>query len=194
MADVASIGSATTVQSAGSSTASGLSSLDAQDFFGILIAQLQQQDPMQPMSNEAMVSQMAAIRDMEMNYTLTEALKRMTNEQRFAGAAGLIGKYVEGTVENADGEEITLKGVVTAVRFSEKGKAILELDNGDTLPLEKLTQVQANVPGTENDAVAESLQLAAKTGAQSRRIQAANSLASFGLTNKDGLNIGFTLS
>jgi len=184
--DVAGVGSATDALSSGEATTKTLTSMDSADFMKILIAQLQQQDPMNPMSNEAMVQQMATIRDMEMSYTLTETLQQMTSEQRFAGAAGLIGKYVEGVVTDAEGEETTLAGVVTGVRFTESGKAILELDTGNALPLEKLTQVQAEPPEGDQEVSAVQGELASKTGAL-------GSVATFGLTNADGLGLGLTL-
>lgn len=193
MSDVAGIGLTTTAQQASSSGSSGMSSMDAEDFFGILIAQLQQQDPMNPMSNEAMVTQMSAIRDMEMNLTLTETLKQMTDEQRFAGAAGLIGKYVQGAVEDSEGTEIALEGVVTSVRFSSSGKAILELDTGETLPMDKLTQIFAAIPGAETDGSDDPLTAAAKVAAKIKSGAPLGNMATFGLTNQDGLNLGLTL-
>jgi flagellar basal-body rod modification protein FlgD len=197
--DVGAVGSATTQSSTSTSTTKGLASMDAADFMQILITQLQQQDPMNPMSNESMVNQMATIRDMEMSYTLTEALKQMTSEQRFAGAAGLIGKYVQGVVEDAEGEEVTLEGVVTGVRFSDSGKAILELDTGDVLPLEKLTQVTAVTADAGASTTEASLAQAAKTVGRSRTCSSGTCvnplglLANVALKNADGLNVGVSL-
>ncbi|MBN1345963.1 MAG: hypothetical protein JXQ73_24950 [Phycisphaerae bacterium] len=196
MSDVAGVGSTASTTSSTTGTTGGMSSLDGEDFMKILIAQLQQQDPMNPMSNEAMVTQMSAIRDMEMNYTLTQALQQMTNEQRFAGAAGLIGKYVSGVVEDGDGDETTLEGVVTGVRFTEKGKAILELDTGAQLPLEKMTAVQAEIPvdGDETEAsLASKLIQQARSKSGTSNANPLGSLASFGLQNTNGLNLGVTL-
>lgn len=160
----------------------------------ILIAQLQQQDPMNPMSNEAMVTQMSAIRDMEMNYTLTQTLQKMTEEQRFSGAAGLIGKYVKGVVEDSAGNEEDKDGVVTSVRFESNGKAILELDNGEVLPLEDMTEVYAEPPVTDEETPEEALKLAAESvGKPQVQSNPLGRLATFGLTNDKGLNLGITL-
>jgi len=175
--------------------------MTSQDFMKILIAQLRQQDPMNPMSNEAMIQQMATIRDMEMSYTLTEALNKMTSEQRFAGAAGLIGKYVVGTVEDADGEEITLEGVVTGVRFTSTGKAVLELDTGESLPLEKLTEVHGTVlywddsgdPTGQETSVAKGVRQARPILGQTSGLTSLKGLATFGMQNRDGSGINVTL-
>jgi len=201
VSDVAGIASSALTSSTDTTSTNGIASMDAEDFFQILIAQLQQQDPMNPMSNEAMVQQMATIRDMEMSYTLTEALQQMTGEQRFAGAAGLIGHYVQGVVEDSEGTQIALEGVVTGVRFTGSGKAILELDTGESLPLENLTQVYAVVSDSEEVAEedGDAAALASKAIRQSRTRSAAGgtpqlgTLGTFGLQNADGLNIGVTL-
>jgi len=153
---------------------------------------------MNPMSNEAMVSQMSAIRDMEMNYTLTETLKQMTEEQRFAGAAGLIGTYVTGVVEDSEGEEYTLEGVVTGIRFTDSGKAILELDTGDSLPLADLTEVNGIFTAADDDEEStetetSALKLVQKGNSSQTSSSALGRLATVGLQNANGLNLDVTL-
>ncbi len=194
MAGVAGVGSITTESSNSTTSSKALSSMDSADFLNILITQLQQQDPMEPMSNEAMVQQMATIRDMEMSYTLTEALKQMTSEQRYAGAAGLIGKYVEGVVEDSDGDETVLEGVVTSVTFTDGGKAVLELDTGSSLLMENLTTVYGDV-SEEPDETPEDVTQAteAKSGQTTKSGRLLGGLATFGMRNADGLNLGVTL-
>jgi flagellar basal-body rod modification protein FlgD len=130
--------------SASTATASvGLSGLTGNDFMKILVAQLQNQDPMEPMSNEQMVSQMSSIRELEMNSRLNDKLTQLTEQQRFGAAASLIGKHVKGTVSDDSGTEFTMEGNVSAIRFNDSGEAMLELDSGDTLPLASLDEVTA---------------------------------------------------
>jgi flagellar basal-body rod modification protein FlgD len=107
----------------------------------ILVKQLQMQDPMKPMTNEEMVSQLSTIRELEMNTRLSGKLEQLTDQQRFGSAAALIGKHVKGTVSDADGNEFPMEGVVTGVRFTSQGEVMLELDSGETLPLIALEQV-----------------------------------------------------
>jgi flagellar basal-body rod modification protein FlgD len=181
-------------------TTKGMGSLTSEDFMKILITQLQQQDPMNPMSNEAMIQQISTIRNMEMNTALTDALQKMTGEQRFAGASGLIGKYVIGQVADAHGNQTTLQGVVTGVRFSSDGKAVLELDTGQSLPLEKLTEVRAEIPGATADEQDASSGSGTKAVRSARSILPASNLAralgnvaTFGLQQRNGSTIGVTL-
>ncbi|HOW73136.1 MAG TPA: flagellar hook capping FlgD N-terminal domain-containing protein [Phycisphaerae bacterium] len=129
---------------AGTATAAaGLSGMTGEDFMKILVAQLQYQDPMEPMTNEEMVAQMSSIRELEMNTRLSEKLSLLSDQQRFGAAASLIGKYVKGAVSDDSGTTFSMEGVVTAVRFNESGEAMLELDSGETLPLASLTEINA---------------------------------------------------
>jgi flagellar basal-body rod modification protein FlgD len=120
---------------------SGLGSLSGEDFMKVLIKQLQYQDPLKPMDNQQMVQQMAAIRELEMNTRLSGKLEQLTDQQRFAGAASLMGKRVSGVLQDAEGNQFPLAGVVKSIRFTEKGEILLELDSGQTLPLSKLQTI-----------------------------------------------------
>ena len=94
----------------------GLSTLGADEFLGILIAQLQMQDPLEPMDNQELLGQVSQIRDMEMSMNLTATLETLTDQQRYAGVASLIGKLVSGVVAGASGEAETISGVVRVIK------------------------------------------------------------------------------
>ena len=131
----------------------GVDGLTGQDFMKILMKQLQYQDPFKPMDNGQMVDQIAKIRELEMNTRLSDKLAGLGDQERFAAAAAMIGKYVRGQVQDADGNTFEKEGVVSGVRFNAKGEALLELDTGDLLPLTALTQV-ANTKVDMKDAAA----------------------------------------
>lgn len=122
-------------------TTRGFGDLNSEDFFGLLIAELQNQDPLKPTDNQQMLSQMAAIRQMEQSTTLNRTLMSLAGEQRFGATAGLIGHYVSGTVKSNSGASVEVEGVVTGVTFDGKGGAILELHNGKKLPAENVDLV-----------------------------------------------------
>lgn len=119
----------------------GLDGLRGEDFMTILIRQLQYQDPFEPMGNQEMVAQIANIRELEMNTQLTSSLRQITEQQRAGSAAALIGKYAKGEISDAEGNVFTMEGIVTGIRFTEKGEAMLELDTGELLPLTSVTEV-----------------------------------------------------
>jgi flagellar basal-body rod modification protein FlgD len=111
--------------------------LGSDDFFDLLIAQLMNQDPMEPTSNEELLNQISAIRDIELTSNLSESLTSLTSQQRFASAASLIGQHVSG--KRSDG--VTIAGVVEAVRFDSSGKAQLELEDGSRISLDDVELV-----------------------------------------------------
>lgn len=119
-------------------TTKNFNDLQSEDFFGLLIAQLQSQDPLKPTDNQTLLNQMSSIRQMEQSTTLTKTLSSLAAEQRFGSTAGLIGQFVEGAVKDSGGNSVAINGVVTSVRYEDDGSAILELHNGRELPAEKV--------------------------------------------------------
>ncbi len=115
-------------------TTRGFDDMKSEDFFGLLIAELQNQDPLNPTDNQALLEQMSTIRQMEQSSTLNQTLLNLAGEQRFGATAGLIGHYVFGTVTSESGASADIEGVVIGVEFNDKGEATLELHNGKRLP------------------------------------------------------------
>jgi flagellar basal-body rod modification protein FlgD len=122
-------------------TSRGFNDLSGEDFFALLIAELQSQDPLKPMDNQQFVEQMSSIRQMEQSTVLNDTLRALAAEQRFGATAGLIGHYVSGTVSNEAGTSYQVQGVVVGVRYESDGRAILELHDGRFLPADKVEQV-----------------------------------------------------
>lgn len=143
--NAASISAANSTNRATTHTFSDMSS---EDFFALLIQQLQSQDPLKPTDNQQLLEQMSSIRQMEQSAALNKTLGSLASEQRFGATAGLIGHYVSGTVTNDSGTTATVQGVVTGVKFTSGGDAILELHNGHLLPASKveLVTLLENVP------------------------------------------------
>jgi flagellar basal-body rod modification protein FlgD len=130
-------GASSTVAPSSSNAASALGS---DDFFQLLVTQLTNQDPLEPTGNEELLKQISSIREIELSTTLTESLERLTGQQHFAAASGLIGQYVTGTPGD-DGSAAS--GLVIGVRFAEGGRAILQLSSGAELPVEQLSTVRS---------------------------------------------------
>lgn len=132
-----SAGVGTTGTAAGTNAASALGG-DA--FFQLLIAQLVNQDPLEPTSNQDLLNQISSIREIELSTNLSESLKSLTAQQRFASAGSLIGQFVSG--QSADGTAV--RGTVSAVRFDATGKVMLELADGSQLPLEAIQTITSD--------------------------------------------------
>ena len=110
--------------------------LKTEDFIKMMITQLQNQDPMEPAKNQELLAQMSQIGQLQSATTLQESLKGMVTQNQIGSAAGLIGKSVDGL----DAADDPVSGVVTSVRVATDGVS-LELDNGKTLPLGRVTSI-----------------------------------------------------
>jgi flagellar basal-body rod modification protein FlgD len=89
-------------------------SLGKQDFLKLLMAQLQNQDPMKPMDDTQMIAQMAQFSALEASQQLNATIQSSNNMQTVFQAGALIGKYIQ--ANQADGSSTT--GAVTSVGFT----------------------------------------------------------------------------
>lgn len=111
----------------------GLSSLKSEDFFKILVTELQNQDPFKPSDSSQMIASVSQIRTIEQSDQLTRTLAQLAQTQRVGGSNELIGKYVQAVAVDESGNELLFEGVVTSVYYNSQGQAILELDTGDVV-------------------------------------------------------------
>lgn len=119
----------------------GMDSLRSEDFFRILVTELQNQDPLQPTETSDMIGQVSDIRNIEVSKQLTDVLSQMARQQRTGGASDLIGKHITAMIEAEDGMQYVVAGIVTGVRFDPSGAALLELDTGEYVPVSEVTHV-----------------------------------------------------
>lgn len=133
--------------------------LKSEDFFGLLIAQLQNQDPLKPTDNQQLLEQMSMIRQMEQSTNLNKSLEALAGEQRFGAVSGLIGQYVAGHLTDSAGQEVTVQGLVLGVTFNRDGSAVLQLHNGKRLPAKQVDEVTLveNLPKALRDQLAAEL-------------------------------------
>ena len=74
----------------------GFNALTSEDFLKLLITQLQNQDPSEPVGNEELLGQLSTMRNLQANLELSEAMKAITSSQNLSTAANFIGKSVKG--------------------------------------------------------------------------------------------------
>ena len=134
------INTATLVSSpAGAAAPSSFADLGGEGFLELLIMQLRQQDPLEPMDNAELLQQISSIRDIELSTTLADSLRTLTEQQRFASASSFIGKYVTGLAGDGGAAE---GGVVVGVRFTDAGRPVLQLSNGSEMPVDQVSTIQ----------------------------------------------------
>jgi flagellar basal-body rod modification protein FlgD len=84
-----------------------MNDLTTSDFIKMMVAELQHQDPMDPMSNTEMLSQISQMRQITSNDKLSAGIEALIKGEALATASSMIGKTVTGA--NSLGENVTGK-------------------------------------------------------------------------------------
>lgn len=103
---------ATTSSATTSKTAS---TENGEQFMSLLLAQLTNQNPLEPMDDTQMVSQMVSMNSLEELKKISEAMTAMTKTSQFTSATTLMDKSV--TYLNSDNEEVS--GTVSAITMGD---------------------------------------------------------------------------
>jgi flagellar basal-body rod modification protein FlgD len=93
----------------------GLSNVDADKFLELLLAELQNQDPLNPMDNSEMLQQINQIREIGATSELTDTLGAVLLGQNVATASSLIGKRISALTDDAKNVE----GIVDRVSMEK---------------------------------------------------------------------------
>ena len=126
------VGSTTDTNGAQSVTQTNVaaaSGYTSDDFMKMLLAQLSNQNPLEPMDDTEMMSQFTQLNSLQELQSIGSAITQVSADSRMSYAANLIGKQV--TVQTADG--VIDQGPVTAFMLSEDGLLIEINGNGYTL-------------------------------------------------------------
>src|ERR1041385_9257044 len=90
-----SLNSALSSNSSSSAAASnGLQDLNINQFLKLMISELSNQDPLNPMDNTQLVQQMGELRSIAAQDQLTSTLQSMQTQQSLTAASSLIGRQV----------------------------------------------------------------------------------------------------
>ena len=121
-------GTTGTTGNAAATTVTKTTDLGKDDFLKLLVAQLQSQDPLNPMEDKEFISQMA-------QFTSLEQMKNVSNAVQITQATSYIGKQV--TWDDEMGEQQT--GIVKSVRIVSGEPKIVVGDQN--IALAKVTSV-----------------------------------------------------
>lgn len=116
---------------AGTTSASGLGDVDIDQFLKLLLTELQNQDPLNPMDNAAMLNQIGQIRQIGSTNKLTETLTNLSNGQQLAMASGLIGKKINALDVNAN--DVTGLVDSVSVRTDDQNNRAIQVHIGDSI-------------------------------------------------------------
>lgn len=99
---VSATSSTTNTSSTDRSASTGTTNLGKDDFLQLLVAEMRNQDPMNPMENKDMMAQLAQFNVLDQITHLSDALDHFMSVQELAEAGNLIGKQVEVTPTTGD--------------------------------------------------------------------------------------------
>ena len=103
-----------------------MENLSTQDFTNMLVAELQNQDPTQPITNSDLMQQVGQIQSIQTTQQLNTTLQSVLLGQSVATAGNLIGRSVQG--QDASGNPVS--GTVSSVSISN-GNADFERGHFD---------------------------------------------------------------
>ncbi|GIX04520.1 MAG: hypothetical protein KatS3mg114_0389 [Planctomycetaceae bacterium] len=105
----------------------GFAGLTSETFLKLLITQLQNQDPLDPMDNDQLLRQISEMRNLQANLELQSTLKNLSLSQQLNGAASFLGRRI--TAVKTDSQE-EIQGVVEEVIMRES-KAYLRVGENE---------------------------------------------------------------
>jgi flagellar basal-body rod modification protein FlgD len=116
--------------------------LDIDSFLKLLISELQNQDPLDPMENSEMVAQIGQIREIGATDQLTQTLTNLSSSQELVTASGLIGRQVNGLADDFS----AIDGVVdriTVETSDENNSRSVKVHVGEkTMDIKNIREIQ----------------------------------------------------
>lgn len=101
------INSLTNSQTGNKSVGNAINDLDVDDFLSLMIAELQNQDPLNPMENDQMLAQIGQMREIAASESLTQTLDSVLLGQNIASSTNLIGAEIDAISD--DNQRVTGK-------------------------------------------------------------------------------------
>ena len=91
------------------------------NYMKLLVTQLQNQNPLEPMDNQDMSAQLAQFSQLEQLESMNSSFGKVLDSVQRSYASSLIGKEVSFTATAADGTQETLTGQVDEVAIGSSG-------------------------------------------------------------------------
>ena len=113
-----------------------LRGLDMNDFLQLMIAELQNQDPLDPLDNAQILQQISQIREVGATERLTDTLDAVLLGQNVSSATNLIGKEIRGLTDDS----LPIEGIVERVTIAN-GAPTLHV-GGQTVSLNNVAEIR----------------------------------------------------
>jgi flagellar basal-body rod modification protein FlgD len=99
------------------------------DYMKLLVTQLQNQNPLEPLDNKDMSAQLAQFSQLQQTENLNTSFSKVLESVQRSYASSLIGKEVSFQVQAADGTIQTQTGEVEEVVIGADGTLLLRVDD-----------------------------------------------------------------
>lgn len=116
----------------------GLSAIDSSQYMQLLLAQIQNQNPLEPVSGEGFVQQLTSLNMLQSITELNASFSEILKLQQLSEGTSLIGKKVN--YEQA-GTTVPGSGVVSSVQV-DNGAILLQIGNA-TVGLDQIRSIEA---------------------------------------------------
>jgi flagellar basal-body rod modification protein FlgD len=138
------VGSSSAVSSGGGQN-DALRGLELGNFIELMVTELQNQDPLDPMENTEILQQISQIREIDVSERMGNTLDAVLAGQNFASASSMVGKHVRALTENNGYTEGTVDSVSIA-----NGDVQLHIGE-DTVELGKVAEIYNQRPDDDSD-------------------------------------------
>ncbi|MGA2059208.1 MAG: flagellar hook capping FlgD N-terminal domain-containing protein [Thermoguttaceae bacterium] len=133
-----SITSASSTTSQQATYADPLQNVTMSDFLNLLVTELQNQDPMNPMDDTQILQEVSQIKEIESNQRLSDTLTSMQTQQDLVAASTMLQKTVTGLADSGS----TVTGQVDKVTVDSSGVKVCV--GSDTISLANISEVDPN--------------------------------------------------
>jgi flagellar basal-body rod modification protein FlgD len=114
----------------------GISGIGTDQFLTLLIAQIQNQNPLEPVSDTDFLNQLAQFSTVQGIQTLNASFGEMLKLQQLTQGSELLGKQIEFTQDDGTSQTGRVNSVVV-----DNGKILLEIGNGTQVPLDQVKTI-----------------------------------------------------
>jgi flagellar basal-body rod modification protein FlgD len=111
------------------------------DYMTLLVTELQNQNPLEPLNNNEMASQLAQFQQLQQLETMNSSFAKVLTSVERAYASSLIGKEVSFPVETEQGTTDTQSGPVERVYNDVDGQVLLVV-NGYAVGLDHVVSIK----------------------------------------------------
>ena len=122
--------------------AGDLREVDLNQFLQLLVTELQNQDPLDPMDNSEILAQISQIREISATDQLSDTLGSVLLGQNMATASGLIGKRINALTEGAENIDGVVDRVTVVVDQNDDANRSLRVHVGEhDIRLENIREI-----------------------------------------------------